>query len=126
MLYNRYCVPSPACDICGGANKSLFHALCDCPKAKIIWEQHAAYFLIVDVPHDSFHELLLWIHRHTTKEEFTSICVTLWASWFYRNKQVFEGDNGDPVKLAADFIRFVADYNIYSPKVMIHHPTCIL
>ena len=35
---------------------------------------------------------------------------------------MFEVDNGDPVKLASNFNRLVAEYNVFSSKVVVHHP----
>ncbi|XP_057543436.1 uncharacterized protein LOC130821664 [Amaranthus tricolor] len=117
VLYNRYCVLSSTCDRCGNDNETVFHSLYDCPKAMIIWEKHAAHSLLVDAPRESFPEFFSWIHGHTTNEEFASICATLWAAWFYRHKQVFEGDDGDPVKLATNFNRLVTKYNVFSSKI---------
>ena len=39
---------------------------------------------------------------------------------------MFEGDNGVPVKLASNFNRLVAEYYVFSSKVVVHHPTRIL
>ena len=57
------------------------------------------------------------------KEEFTSICTTLWASWFYRNKQIFMNDTSDSLNITVSFNRLVIDYSLYSSKIMNHHPT---
>ena len=54
-----------------------------------------------------------------SREEFISICGMLWTTWFHRNRQIFESDNGDPVKVAASFNKLVADYILYTTKLMV-------
>ena len=63
--------------------------------------------------------MLEWLYKHSSSDEFLTICTTLWAAWFVRNKQVFEGGVGDPVKTALSFNKMAADYNSYSTKVAI-------
>lgn len=86
VLYNRFCVPSASYDRCGGTNEILLHALVDCPNTNPMWVQHAAFNTINDAPRTLTSEFILWVHVHTTSDDFLSICATLWAVWFFHNK----------------------------------------
>lgn len=90
VLYQKYCVSSPLCDRCNGDEETILLALCDCPNISPMWAQHSAALLIQDAPRTSVIEFLLWLLNHASDEAFGSLCATLWAGWFIRNKYIFD------------------------------------
>lgn len=126
VLYQRYCVPSSVCDRCGAESETTIHALCDCSSITPLWDHHPSARILRDAPRTTFSEFLTWLYDHTSIEEFSLLCSTLWAGCFIRNKAIFEGERCDPISIATKFHSRVADYNLYNSTVAVVQHSKIL
>lgn len=64
-LYFRRIIDQPTCNVCGGANETIIHALFHCKYAQLIWFDN----LLNDAPSSSVAELLMWVVGRVTKDE---------------------------------------------------------
>uniref|UniRef100_A0A803MT21 Uncharacterized protein n=1 Tax=Chenopodium quinoa TaxID=63459 RepID=A0A803MT21_CHEQI len=53
-----------------------------------------------------------------TKRELSTFAALAWASWTSKNKSIHEQESHNPRMLAAGFVRYVHDYNLYSGAVV--------
>lgn len=119
VLFNRYCVSSPACDRCSSSPKTILHALCDCSHNEAIWRVFPAASVVRDAPRDSPLDFFSWSRAHTSEETFLLLCTNLWANWFLSNEAVFTSDRCDPVSLVTNFHTLVRDFNQYALKTCV-------
>lgn len=113
-LYQRYCVPSPLCYRCSNDPKTILNAILDCPKVQPIWAIHPNLSLLQDAPRSPFAYFIMWVFGHASNDNLDSILATVWDAWFFRNKQIFVGHDGDPVSVARRFNNMVHDYKRYN------------
>lgn len=107
------------CALCNYAPESILHAICDCPKNDAIWSPSNLAAVIPDAPRSSVIEFLIWMKAHSSQDDFLSLCTTLWAVWFIRNKSLFTTKACDPIALNLSFHKLVQDYNSYAMKTHI-------
>ena len=105
VLYDCYCVPSPICDRCHAEPETIFHAVCECPNVAAMWNTSSSTPIPRDATRSSLFSLLQWMMGYASNEEVLSLCTTLWAAWFFRNKDVFSDEQYDPIQLAANLQR---------------------
>lgn len=87
-LFNRHIAPDNKCTICGEV-ETIIHSLFFCKHAMDLWKISDFVRHIQDAPKTSFAEILLWMVGMEGCEELRHFVTLSWASWTYRNKQVF-------------------------------------
>ena len=97
----------------------LIHALCECPDVAAMWNMSSSILILRDAPRSSVFSLLQWMMDHVSNEEVLSLCITLWAAWFFRIKEVFSDEQCDPIQVAATLHKMVRDFKDYAVKVQI-------
>jgi reverse transcriptase-like protein len=68
----------------------------------------------------------MWVIDHTSKDSLSSVLATMWASWYFRNKQIFEGVGGDHVSIARSFNNMVEEYKLYNGSTSVSQQSSFL
>lgn len=118
VRFHRHMSSSPLCTRCHIQVETLCHALIECPQAKAMWEGHPCAVTMSTVPLNSFLESFQWLQAHTSSEDLSIICISLWACWFGRNRFVMENKHCDLVQLSSSFVTMLREYLQYNQRVV--------
>ena len=98
-------ISSLICSRCNEGLESICHALFDCNKVCEMWKTHPYFDSVQAAPRDSFVDCFLWLHFHSSTDGFESICASMWACWFARNKEVMDGSQSNIEQLSTAYVR---------------------
>lgn len=101
-LYNRYIMSSNRSKICGTQAETDLHSLLWCKYATDIWLCSPFYNLICDAQANNFADLLLFAAPMLDSYELTLFLSLKWASWWCRNKAIYEDGVRDAQKNGVD------------------------
>ncbi|KAJ4792391.1 RNA-directed DNA polymerase (reverse transcriptase)-related family protein [Rhynchospora pubera] len=83
-------VQPPPCELCGLDQDSALHALFLCPIAEQSWLTSAIGLRVNALPAD-INQLVAWLSKQLTHQDFMRFANHLWAFWKARCKEVYEG-----------------------------------
>lgn len=117
--FRRHLTQSPLCNRCQREEETTCHALLDCEANKAVWDNHPGRLLLSTAPRTSFQELFSWLVDNASRDCLILIATAMWASWFARNKMIFEESPNKVVNAVVSFTNMVREYNDYASKVFI-------
>ncbi|CAL5372909.1 unnamed protein product [Camellia sinensis] len=106
LKYQRQLAPDSSCSLCLHHNESTLHAMCDCTRARYIWQE------IIPPSHwIAFFSLPLtqWVYQNLRTPPWNSsseswpflFMAAISSFWFWRNQQVHDSDFIDPFQPVA-------------------------
>ncbi|XP_021736582.1 uncharacterized protein LOC110703144 [Chenopodium quinoa] len=89
--------------------------------ARDIW-QHSQYRgLVEEAPTESFASRWVWLDQKVQGDGINQIAALIWVVWRCRNLFLFEGIRSNPIVLAGNLCKWVADYCTYAKCVFYPH-----
>ncbi|XP_021753831.1 uncharacterized protein LOC110719240 [Chenopodium quinoa] len=113
-LFYRHVVSEKSCSICSSLDETIIHSTFKCATAKEIWAASSFMAQINVAPARSFVERFMWI----LKNELVTKAALAWASWYCRNKHIFEQDGFNVVEVAKSWVDLAYESNAYAIKVI--------
>lgn len=117
VRFRRHIAQSPLCGRCQEEPETICHALVDCRMNKVVWESHPGGLLIAGAPRTSFLDLFGWLVEHASMETLILCATAMWATWFKRNKTIFENCTKPIEDAVFKFTAMVREYCSYASKV---------
>lgn len=118
VLHRRHIRSSSECSVCGYGDETIMHTLFECKYALEIWKHSELSGLLVNAPALSFEQRFVWLVDKVDREQLSTFASLTWATWFCRNKHVFEAQvSVDPISVAAGFVKLKVDYLAYARRV---------
>lgn len=118
VLCRRHIRETSCCPVCNHHEETIMHTLFECKHAGTIWMQSEFLDLLTEAPSGSFSDRVRWMAEKVDKEQLRTFLALAWASWFCRNKAIFEPTTAfDPIGVATGMVKLVVDYVEYNAKV---------
>lgn len=85
-LFHRKVLEDPLCEVCGLEPKTVLHALCQCPKAKEVWNH--CHLLSLTEGKGEFTDILWQCSMDLNKESnlLDFVLMIAWSIWKNRNE----------------------------------------